>query len=147
MKNFRMLASGVAGAAALTAVHQAVKENVPDAPRMDVLGMRSIEKICEKFGIEAPQGSALFSSALVGDIISNSIYYSPVGMSKGTAAFGKGISLGLMAGLGALKLPQMMGLGSEPATKTPRTMALTVGMYVVGGLAAAAIASILPDRD
>lgn len=147
MNNLRMVASGVAGAAALTAVHQAIKETVPDAPRMDVLGMRSIEGLCEKIGIDPPKGVALYNSALVGDIISNSIYYSAVGTSSGTAAFGKGVSLGLMAGLSALKLPQMLGLGSEPSTKTPRTMALTVGMYVAGGLAAAAVACLLPSRD
>lgn len=148
MKNLRMVASGVAGAAALTAVHQAIKETVPDAPRMDVLGMRSIEGLCEKIGIDPPKGVALYNSALVGDIISNSIYYSAVGMSRGTAAFGKGLSLGLMAGLSALKLPQMLGMDSEePKKKSPRTMALTVGMYVVGGLAAAAVATLLPAKE
>ena len=44
MANFEMdwkaLASGVAGACALTLLHEGVRRAVPDAPRMDVLGER-----------------------------------------------------------------------------------------------------------
>lgn len=147
MNFLRMLLSGVAGAAALTAVHQVVKETVPNAPRMDVLGMRSIEGLCEKFGIEPPRGAMLFNSALAGDLISNSIYYSAVGSSRGRAAVGKGISLGLAAGLGAIKLPEMLGMGKELSAKNAKTMAMTVGLYIIGGLAAAAAAQLIPDRE
>lgn len=148
MKMLRMVVSGLAGAAALTAAHQFFKKTVPDAPRMDVLGMRSIEQVCEKLGWQAPTGVALYQSALVCDLISNSIYYSPVGSTRGTSAFGRGMSLGLAAGLGALKLPQMLGLGKEPSAKNAKTMAFTVGLYMVGGIAAAVAAQLVPSsRD
>lgn len=147
MRIFRMVLSGLAGALALTAAHQAVKKLVPDAPRMDVLGMRSIEELCLKFGWEPPQGSALFRSALVADLISNSIYYSPIGSSRGAAAVGKGISMGIAAGLGAVKLPQLLGLTRQPSAQNATTVATTVALYVFGGLVAAAVASLVPSRD
>lgn len=147
MKTLRMIASGVAGAAALTAAHQVVKETVPDAPRMDVLGMRGIEQLCEKMGWKTPNSKVLFGSALVGDLVSNAIYYSPVGSSKGGSALGKGLSLGLMAGLGAVKVPELIGLGKDASAKNPRQMLMTVGLYVLGGLAAAAAATLIPSRE
>lgn len=146
MKNLRMALCGLAGAAAATAAHQAVRGFVPDAPRMDVLGMRSIEGMMKRFNIPVPQGLALYNTALAGDIISNSIYFSPIGTSSGAGAMMKGLGLGLMAGLGAVKLPPLMGLPSEPSNKTPRTAALTIGIYVVGGVAAALVANMLPGH-
>ncbi len=147
MRIFRMVLSGFAGALALAAAHQSVKKFVPDAPRMDVLGLRSVEDLCLKFGWEPPHGATLFRSALVADLISNSIYYSPIGASGGATAVGKGISMGIAAGLGAVKIPQLLGLTRQPGNRNTTSVAMTVGLYVLGGLVAATVASFLSPRD
>lgn len=147
MRIFRMVLSGFAGALAVTAAHQAVKKFVPDAPRMDVLGLRSVEELCLKFGWEPPQGATLFRSPLVADLISNSIYYSPIGASRGATAVGKGISMGIAAGLGAGKIPQLLGLSKPSGDRSTTSVAMTVGLYVLGGLVAASVASFLSPRD
>jgi hypothetical protein len=136
----RSLFNGFVGATALTVAHQFLKSRLPDAPRMDVLGMRGLEKVCTALGMETPKGEDLFKNALVGDLVMNSLYYSQVGANPGFATVMKGVSLGLTAGVGSASLPNMLGMGKEATDathKTNRTMALTVGLYLLGGVAAA----------
>lgn len=44
MKALQALGSGLVGACALTLIHETARRFIPDAPRMDVLGMRAIAK-------------------------------------------------------------------------------------------------------
>ncbi len=141
-------AGGLAGACVVTAVHETVRRLNPDAPRMDVLGMRSISKLMNKADLEPPQDDEkLHTWALVGDIISNSMYYSLAGTGKG--AWWRGAVLGAAAGAGAVMLPGPLGLGEdlgkEPRQKTTETQALAVGYYLLGGLVAAAVGYALSD--
>lgn len=133
----RSLFNGLVGATALTVAHQLLKSKLPDAPRMDVLGMRGLEKVCTALGLETPKGEDLFKNAMIGDLVMNSLYYSQVGSNPGCATVMKGVSLGLTAGVGSASLPAMLGMGKDETQKTDRTMALTVGLYLLGGVAAA----------
>jgi hypothetical protein len=54
-----------------------------------------------------------------------------------------GTALGLAAGIGAVALPGPMGLGSEPSTRTPQTTALTIGLYLLGGVVAGATFALM----
>lgn len=140
--NTRALINGLVGACALTALHGYVRHTKPNAPRLDILGMRSIEKIAKAVGIETPKGEKLEKLALAGDIISNTIFFSQVGARPGIGAWLRGLNLGLFAGIGAITVPQKIGLDDE-LTKRTTVMALTtVGLYVMGGLAAAAVAQL-----
>jgi hypothetical protein len=145
----KAMAGGLAGACVLTLVHETLRQVVPNAPRMDVLGMRSISKIMEKVGEEPPKDEEqLHTWSLVGDVISNSLYYSLVGSGKG--AWWRGALLGSAAGAGAVLLPGPLGLGEEPSNKTTKTQAMTVGYYLLGGLVAAAVGyalSVESDRE
>jgi len=47
--------------------------------------------------------------------------------------------LGLAAGVGAVFLPKHIGLGEEMTARTRETELMTVGWYLAGGLAAAAV--------
>jgi hypothetical protein len=132
------LAAGLAGAAVLTAVHESTRRLVDDAPRMDVLGERAISKMMRGVGATPPRGQTMHNLALGGDMLSNSLYYSLVGSRGGTDALVRGAGLGLLAGIGAVVLPPVLGLGEAPRGLTTRTKAMTVGYYVLGGLAAAA---------
>ena len=142
----KALGSGLLGAVALTLIHETARRVAPEtAPRMDVLGMRAIQKAVRAVDAEPPV--PLHEAALVGDIISNSFYYSLVGAGSRQDAVRNGALLGLAAGLGAVFLPGPLGLGRQP-TDTPTTHALTVTWYLAGGLAAgAAYAALASDEE
>ena len=140
------LGSGLAGAAALTAIHETARRRLPHAPRMDVIGMRALGRTMTRAGIDPPPGRRLFYETLAGDVLSNAAYYSLVAVGRPDRVWRRGLLLGLAAGVGAVLLPPLLGLGRSPDTKTPVTQALTVAWYVAGGLAAAAAASTVFER-
>jgi predicted nicotinamide N-methyase len=138
--------SGMAGAAALTAVHQAARMITDTAPRMDVVGMRAIAR-----GEDAATGTtamadatrqnpALYNMALAGDLVFNSAYYSMA------TTWTRGAALGLLAGIGALVLPQKLGLGDPPKSELLSNQMMTVAWYLIGGLAAAWTAQCLAEK-
>jgi hypothetical protein len=105
---------------------------------MDVLGMRAIAKSLQRgAGQEPPPADELHTLALAGDIVANSLYYSLVGVGRPRGAVARGALLGLAAGVGAVLLPEPLGLGNEPSARTTETKAMTIGWYLAGGLAAA----------
>jgi hypothetical protein len=132
------LLSGLAGATALTLIHETVRRLRHDAPRMDTLGRRSIKAGLKTFGIGSPPEDQLQAAALGGDLVSNTLYYSLVGLGHPSGALARGAALGAGAGLGAVVLPPLLGLGHRPGARTPRTAAMTFCWYLAGGLAAAA---------
>src|SRR5512141_690248 len=67
--------AGIAGAVALTAIHQAAQLFTSNAPRMDVLGRRAIAATLDRGGWKAPAEPALQRWALAGDLVANSLYY------------------------------------------------------------------------
>lgn len=138
--------SGLAGAIALNLVHEAVRRFVPDAPKVHILGEQSLAKIMEAIGLDAPANlDDLYPQTLVSDVLANTIYYSLIGAAKKNNAWWIGTALGLAAGIGAVALPGPMGLDEEPTNRTPATKAMTVGWYVLGGLAATAVYRLLED--
>jgi hypothetical protein len=70
-------------------------------------------------------------------VVSNSLYYALVGVGGPSGALARGAALGALAGLGAVALPPLMGLGHRPGARTVQTAAMTFGWYLIGGLAAA----------
>lgn len=130
------LVSGLAGAAALTVLHETVRRVRHDAPRVDTLGRRAIARGLEAAGLEAPPEDRLQAVALGGDIVANTLYYSLACLGRPSLA--RGAALGAAAGLGSLVLAPLMGLGSRPGARTPQTAAMTVAWYTAGGLAASA---------
>jgi hypothetical protein len=130
------LLSGLAGAVALTVLHETVRRIRPDAPRMDRLGRRAIARGMGAVGLETPPEDRLQAVAMGGDIVANTLYYSLACLGRPSLA--RGAALGAAAGVGALVLAPLMGLGSRPGSRTPRTVAMTVAWYTAGGLAASA---------
>jgi hypothetical protein len=76
--------------------------------------------------------------ALAGDLVSNTLFYSLTGVGEKSHAWRTGGLLGLGAGVGAVTLPPLLGLGRRPTRRTRATKAMSVGWYVAGELAAAA---------
>jgi hypothetical protein len=141
----KALGSGLLGACALTLIHETARRFVDDAPRMDVVGMRAIAKTLRAASFEPPV--PLHEAALVGDIVSNSLYYSLVGVGAREDALRNGALLGLAAGIGAVYLPEPLGLGRQPAKNAPATQAMTLAWYLLGGLAAGAAYRALASDD
>jgi hypothetical protein len=141
------LLSGLGGAVALNVLHETARQVVPEAPRVDILGKRGIIKITKATGLPTPTGNTLYATAMAGDITSNALYYSLIGLAKPRAVWPLGAVLGMLAGAGAVTLPEPMGLGDEPVRRTSATAAMTVAWYTVGGLATAAIFSWLNRRS
>ena len=139
------LVSGLAGATALTLVHQIARYTVPNAPRMDIVGRRALARSIKGLGGEPPAGDKLQASALIGDIVLNSLYYSLVGLGGARHPMARGTALGSAAGLGAIVLPPLMRLGRRARGHTPEAKAMTVGWYLLGGLAAAGVFQAIRD--
>jgi len=143
----RSLAGGLTGAVALTAVHETVRRFVPEAPRADVLGMRALAKGYRKAGTAPPADEELHREALVGDLVSNALYYSLAGLGGKNQSVLTGAVLGTLAGAGALALPGPMGLGTAPTNRTAATQAMTVAWYLIGGLVAGAAYRVLSQKS
>ena len=141
------IGSGLAGAVALTLVHETARRVIPHAPRVDVIGVRAISRPMRAAGYQPPRYRTLHNAALGGELLSNSAYYSLIGAGSRENVWRNGAILGLLAGLGAALLPPVMGLGNQPHRKTPFTQILTVAWYFIGGLAAAAVYDAVTDDD
>lgn len=144
--NSTALLSGLVGAGTVTAIHETARRNIPKAPRMDILGMRAIDRSLRALGQRPPPPDQLHNLALGGDIAANSLFYSLVGLSNPKHAPLTGAVLGLLAGIGGVLLPKPMGLGSDPSARTPATQAMTVAWYTAGGLAAGLAYRLLNER-
>ena len=147
MNALSSLAGGFAGACALTIIHQSVKEVVPQAPRMDLLGMDALSKVIKSTGHTPPKKNQLYNITLTGDVVSNALYYSLAGIGNEKGAWVRGALLGLGAGLGAVLLPEPLGLKEAPSNRTTETKVMTVALYLIGGLVATAVTKWLNNKD
>ena len=141
------LVSGLAGAAALTAVHQTARYLIPDAPRMDIVGRRAVARTVKGLGAEPPAGNKLQATALVSDLVLNSLFYSLVGIGRAKHPMTRGTALGAAAGMGAVVLPPLLRLGHRARGRGPKGKAMTFAWYLLGGLAAAAAFRELRDMN
>ena len=134
MKLFRSLIGGLIGSVVLTVLHQALKNNYSNAPRMDLLGEEALEKGFDAIGVDAPEEEKLHTMALVGDIIFNSLFFSIAATTISSCS--KGTLLGIAAGVGGLYLPEKLGLNPDHSNRTLQTKVMTVALYTLGGYVA-----------
>lgn len=147
MRGIYALEGGLAGAAVVTLIHETMKNVVPNAPRMDLLGMSALTKGLRYINAKTPNERELYRWSLAGDLVSNSLYYSVAGVTRKAHPLLRGALLGLAAGAGAVLLPRPMGLNEAFSSKTRQTTLMTIGLYVAGGLVAAAVMSALEKRQ
>jgi hypothetical protein len=137
MKMLKNFAGGLAGAIALNILHETAKCYLHDAPRVDLIGEEAVTKLAEKADMDPPEGDNLYVTTLIGDVLSNAVYYSFIGYGKKSNLLLRGAGLGFAAGMGALTLTRTLGLSDAPVNRTNTTKALTVTWYVFGGLVTA----------
>ncbi len=133
----RALGPGLLGSVSVTLIHEGARRVLKHPPRMDVLGKRSLKKGFRWLGLRPAHGRRLHRQALMGDIISNSLFYSLVAMGRPRRPYVRGAILGTLAGVGAVVLPPFLGLGRRPSRARTSTALLTVAWYLLGGLSAA----------
>src|SRR3954453_18867204 len=105
MSLLKALEAGAAGAATVTFLNESARRIVPHAPRMEVIGKRALARSMEAIGMEPPRRKELYQAAILGDLVSNGLFYSLVGVGRARHAWRRGLLLGLAAGLGAAALP------------------------------------------
>jgi hypothetical protein len=127
--------AGVAGAAAVTALNELGRRLVPGAPHAERLGVRGVRSVARLAGRRPPRGRRAFRWALLGEALSNSSYYALVAIAP-RRPLAAGALLGAAAGLGAVYLPERLGLGADATRRTARTARLAFAWYALGGLAA-----------
>ena len=148
MKNLLInLAGGLAGAAALTLLHETVRRLDPDAPRVDLVGEEGVNKMLANFNADPLKGDALYAATLSGDLLTNSLYYSSIGQAKDDRLLLRGVMTGLTAGWAALSLTSKVDLDDAPVTRTKKTKWLTVAYYLLGGITAAATIKALRAKN
>lgn len=140
-------AAGAAGAAMTNMLHEVTRRVAPEAPRVDLLGMQSLNGVLKRAGGKNLADDDLYRATLAGDLVSNSLYFSAVGLLPRGAAVGGGLVLGALAGVGAVLLPGPLGLKKKYTARTTQTRALTVALYAAGGLTAGVVCAQLRDRN
>jgi hypothetical protein len=143
MKVSAALAGGLAGTLTVASLHEALKRVTPDAPRMDLLDMELIRKGLKSIHKDVPEEDELQRWAVGGELFCDTAYYGLTGMGGKKGVWFRGALLGLIAGVTAVVLPKPLGLPEEPSNKTLGTQLMTIGLYVMGGLVAAAITQLV----
>jgi hypothetical protein len=144
MKN---LLGGFAGALALNLLHESYKRFDAKAPRIDLVGEEALSNAFESLGKKPPAGNILYATTLGADILSNTLYYSLIGLGNRKKIMRRALVLGVAAGVGALALTKPLGLSDAPLTRTNRTKLLTIALYFTGAIVAAYTIRALKKRS
>jgi hypothetical protein len=135
--------AGAVGAVTTNALHELTRRSIPDAPRVDILGMQALAKTLDVLGAPVPKGNALYNATLAADLVSNGAYFA--GVAPWPSPLLAGLVLGVAAGIGAVMLPEPLGLSTAPTSRTAATSVLTALLYTAGGLAAGLLYERLRD--
>lgn len=147
MKVAAALAGGLAGTLTVASIHEALRRVTPNAPRMDLLDMELVRKGLKSINKKVPGETELQRWAVGGELLCDTAYYCLAAMGGKKGVWAWGTVLGLVAGVSAVVLPKPMGLPSAPSNKTLGTQLMTIGLYVMGGLVAAAITQLVDNAQ
>lgn len=143
MKVSSALAGGLAGTITVASLHEALRRITPNAPRMDQLDIDLLSKGLKSMNKKLPEENELQRWAVGGELLCDTAYFSMAAAGGRKKAWLCGALLGLAAGISAVVLPKSLGLPDESSNKTLGTKIMTVGLYLIGGLAAAAVARMV----
>lgn len=129
------LLAGLGGAVALSALHESLKNVSDNMPRVDIVGKEALQKSLNYAGTGISDPDKMYTAALAADLLSNSLYYSLIGMAGKKNVWPAAVLLGLAGGAGAVALPKPLGLASDPVARTSQVKILTVAYYLAGALA------------
>ena len=129
--------SGIAGAAALTALNYLGKKVLPGtAPHLNELGEAAVRNSAEGMNLSQPSQTTTEATALGGSLTTNSLIYSLAGVGKSDHPELRGALVGAAMGLGVVLLAPRLGYGNRPVGEGVRGKAIAVSQYMLGGLVA-----------
>jgi hypothetical protein len=146
MSTIKNLAAGLGGAIALNLLHETLKHK-KGMPRIDRLGEEAVQKTLQPLGREIENPDNLYTTTFIADIIGNTVYYSTIGTGGGKNLWTRAIAMGIAAGVGAVKLPEPLGLDEAPVASAKPKEAITVGYYVFGALVTAGLLSLMKNKE
>ncbi len=146
MKTARNLLAGLGGALAVNLLHEALKKNVKNAPRLDKLGEEAVQKTAIEAGEPIQSKDKLYATALGADLVANTMYFAMIGAGNPKHVWPKAVGLGVTAGTGAITLPSALGLNGSQTKKTTKTKSMTMGYYLFGALVTAGILKFMDRR-
>lgn len=147
MKLSSAIAGGVAGTAAAAALHEGLRRASAEAPRVDVLNKDLIKKGLKRIHRDVPDEKNLERLSVGGELLIDATYFGLAGLGGKKGVWVRGALLGLVAGLASALLPKPFDLKRKPTNRTPATQLMSVGLYVVGGLVAAAVAQAVENAQ
>jgi hypothetical protein len=127
----------------VASLHEAMRRITPNAPRMDKLDIDLLRKGLQSLNKKVPEENELQRWAVGGELLCDTAYFSMAAAGGKKRVWLYGALLGLAAGISAVVLPKSLGLPDESSNKTLGTKIMTVGLYLIGGLAAAAVAKLV----
>ena len=139
MKTSAAFAGGIAGTITVASIHEALRRITSDAPRMDILDMELIRKGLKSLNNKVPGENELQRWAVAGELLCDTAYFGLAGIGRKKGVWLRGVLLGLIAGVTAVVLPKPLGLPQESSNKTLATKVMTIGLYLAGGIFAAAV--------
>jgi len=147
MKTSAALAGGLAGTVTVASIHEALKRITSDAPRMDLLDMELIRKGLTSLNKKVPAENELQRWAVGGELLCDTAYFGLAGVGGKKGVLLRGALLGLVAGITAVVLPKPLGLPEESSNKTTATKLMTIGLYLIGGIVAAATTQLVDNAQ
>ena len=145
MKVSSALAGGLAGTITVASLHEAMRRISPNAPRMDQLDIDLLRKGLVSMNKKVQNEAELQRWAVGGELLCDTAYFSLAAAGGKKRAWLCGALLGLAAGISAVVLPKTLGLPEESSNKTLGTKIMTIGLYLIGGLASAAVAKLVDN--
>lgn len=125
---YKKILAGLGGAIALNLLHETIRKNFNNVPEINKVGEEALNKALDKVDMKITDHDQLYAATLAGDIISNGMYYAT------TATSGFNVASGIMMGVGAVVLPQKMGLDDKPVAETTEKKVMTVAYYLFGAI-------------
>ncbi|RZJ67487.1 MAG: twin-arginine translocation signal domain-containing protein [Flavobacterium sp.] len=111
---------------------------------IDLVGEEALQKSLDAAGADEIQGEDnLYAATLGADIVSNTMYFATIGAGGAKNLWPRAIAMGIAAGVGAVTLPEPMGLDDAPVADTTQKQGLTVGYYVFGALVTAGLLKLM----
>jgi len=125
---YKKILAGLGGAIALNLLHETIRKNFDNVPEINKVGEEALNKTLAKADAEITDHDKLYAATLAGDIIGNGMYYAT------TATTGFNIASGLAMGIGAITLPQKIGLDENPVAESTQKKVMTVAYYLFGAI-------------
>jgi len=147
MKTSAAVVGGLAGTVTVASIHEALRRISPNAPRMDLLDMELIRKGLKTINKKVPGENELQRLAVGGELLCDTAYYGLAGIGTKKGVWLRGVLLGLVAGVTAVVLPKPLGLPQDSRNKTLGTQLMTIGLYLMGGIVAAATTQLLNGNE